>query len=88
MEPKGSKEPPRNPQGTPMEPQRYPQGTPKQPPRNPKEAFGSLWNPKEPYVFEELHCKTALQKCPPSPPSPPLQSALERKAKAIRAQKY
>ena len=30
----------------------------------------------------------ALQNCPPSPsPSPPLQSALEREAKAIRAQK-
>ena len=58
-------------------------------PKEPKEAFGSLWNPKEPYVFEELHCKTALQKCPspPPPPSPPLQSALEREAKAFRAQK-
>ena len=31
---------------------------------NPKEAYGSLWYPKEPYVFEELHCKTALQKYP------------------------
>ena len=69
--------------GVPNGPKRNSQGTPKEP----KEAFGSLWNPKEPYVFEELHCKTALQKCPPSPPSPPLQSALEREAKAIRAQK-
>ena len=29
----------------------------------------------------------ALQNCPP-PPSPLLQSALEREAKAIRAQKF
>ena len=50
------------------------------------EPQGTSRHPKEIQVFEELHCKPALQNCP-SPPSPLLQSALERKAKAIRAQK-
>ena len=48
------------------------------------EPQGTPRNPKELQVFEELHYKPALQNCPPSPL---LQSALEREAKAIRAQK-
>ena len=49
------------------------------------EPQGTPRNPMELQVFEELHYKPALQNCPS--PSPLLQSALEREAKAIRAQK-
>ena len=54
-----------------------------------KQRLSNGWasNPKEPYVFEELHCKPALQNCPPSP-SPPYSLHWSAKLKLSALKKF